>query len=69
MLVNYLLTAWRNLARNKLNAIINVSGLAVAFTCCILLFLAIRFEFSFDRFHRDVSRLFMVYGLDRKSVV
>jgi putative ABC transport system permease protein len=67
MLVNYLLTAWRNLAKNKLNAAINILGLAVAFTCSILLFLSIRFEFSFDRFHRDVSRLFTVYGLSHAA--
>jgi putative ABC transport system permease protein len=67
MLVNYLLTAWRNLARNKLNAFINIVGLAVAFTCSILLFLAIRFEFSYDRFHQDRSRLFLVYGSSRTA--
>jgi hypothetical protein len=67
MLVNYLLTAWRNLAKNKLNAFINILGLAVAFSFCILLFLAVRFEFSFDRFHRDVSRLYSVYGLSHRA--
>src|SRR5580704_6903373 len=67
MLLNYFLTAWRNLAKNKLNAAINILGLAVAFTCSILLFLSIRFEFSFDRFHRDVSRLFTVYGLSHAA--
>ncbi len=62
MLLNYLLTSWRNLVRNKVNGFINILGLAVAFTCCILLFLAVRFEFSFDDFHHDRSRLFLVYG-------
>jgi putative ABC transport system permease protein len=67
MLFNYLLTAWRNLTKNKLNAFINILGLAVAFTCCILLFLAIRFEFSFDRFHKDLPRLYEVYGLSHTA--
>ncbi|HLX67686.1 MAG TPA: ABC transporter permease, partial [Puia sp.] len=67
MLVNYLLTAWRNLVRNKLNAFINILGVAVASACSILLFLAIRFEFSYDSFHKDLSRLFMVYGSSRTA--
>jgi len=67
MLVYYLLTAWRNLARNKPNAFINILGLAVAFACSILLFLAVRFEFSYDDFHQDRSRLFLVYGLSHAA--
>src|SRR5215469_9824822 len=61
MIKNYLLTAWRNLRKNKFNAAINVIGLSVAFTCCILLFLLVRYEFSYDSFQRNGSRLYQVY--------
>jgi predicted permease len=64
MIRNYFLTAWRNLRKNKLNAVINITGLAVAFTCCILLFLMVRYEFSYDQFHASKNRLFEVYNLD-----
>jgi putative ABC transport system permease protein len=63
MIRNYFITAWRNLAKNKLNAFINILGLAVAFTCSILLFLAVRFEFSYDGFHTGKGQLFEVYNL------
>lgn len=63
MLRNYFLTAWRNLGKNKLNAFINVLGLAVAFTCCILLFLMVHHEFSFDQFQQNNSSLYKVYHL------
>jgi putative ABC transport system permease protein len=66
MLRNYFLTAWRNLLKNKVNALINVIGLAVAFTCCILLFLTVQFEFSYDRWHTAIGRLYQAYDLAHK---
>src|SRR5882757_412090 len=63
MIRNYFLTAWRNLKSNRLNAFINVAGLAVAFTVCILLFLMVHFEFSFDKFQKNSSSLYMAYNL------
>src|SRR5450756_286592 len=63
MIYSYFLTALRNLRKHKLNASINVIGLAVAFTCSILLFLLVFYEFSFDGFQRNGDRLFMVYNL------
>lgn len=67
MIRNYLLTAWRNLQKNKLNAFINVTGLSVAFTCCILLFLMVRFEFSYDQFHANKKSLYEVYSIDHQA--
>ena len=63
MIYSYFLTAFRNLRKHKLNASINVIGLAVAFTCSILLFLLVFYEYSFDGFQKNGSRLFMVYNL------
>ncbi len=63
MLRSYFLTAFRNLLKNKLNASINIIGLAVAFTCSILLFLMVNYEFSFDRFQQKGDRLFQLYHL------
>ncbi|MDO6434924.1 ABC transporter permease [Flavitalea sp. BT771] len=67
MIRNYFLTAWRNLKSNRLNSFINVAGLAVAFTVCILLFLMVHFEFSFDQFHKNGDRLFMAYNLSHTA--
>lgn len=63
MLRNYFLTAWRNLRKNKLTAGINVLGLIVGFTCCIVLSLMVKEQFSFDRFHENGNRLFKVYSV------
>lgn len=67
MIRNYLLTAWRNLQKNKFNATINVVGLSVAFTCCILLFLMVRYEFSYDSFQRNGDRLYKAYNLSHAA--
>lgn len=66
MFRNYFKTAWRNLAKNKLNASINVIGLAVAFICCILLSLTVYNEFSYDMFNKNGDKLFQVYALSHK---
>jgi putative ABC transport system permease protein len=54
MIKNYLKTALRNLRRNKVYATINVLGLTVGIAACLLIFLVIRFETSFDNFHSKV---------------
>jgi len=58
MFKNYLKIAWRNIRRNKLHSFINVVGLAVAFSICILLFLTAYFHLSYDSFHKEKSQLF-----------
>lgn len=60
MLKNYLKTALRNLKRNKGYAFINVLGLAVGIAACLLIFLVIRYETSFDTFHKDRENIYRV---------
>jgi len=67
MIRNYFLTAWRNLRKNKLNASVNILGLTVAFVCCILLFLTVYRELSFDDFQVNKDGLYKVYGVSYKA--
>jgi len=60
MFKNYFKTAIRNLKRNKSYAIINTLGLTVGITSCLLLFLVIRFESSFDNFHPKKNSIYRV---------
>ena len=39
MLKNYFKVAWRNMQRNKMNSLINVSGLSIGMACVILIVL------------------------------
>jgi len=58
MFKNYLKTAVRNLLRNKAFSFINIIGLSVSVAFCLLLFMHIRFEQSFDTFHKKKNHLF-----------
>ncbi|MGH2563119.1 MAG: ABC transporter permease, partial [Ginsengibacter sp.] len=61
MFRNYFLLAIRNIRKNKLHTFINVSGLAVAFTCSIFILLMVYRHFSYDNFEANKSKLFKVY--------
>jgi putative ABC transport system permease protein len=60
MIKNYFKTAFRNLKRNKSYAIINTLGLSVGIAACLLLFLVIQFENSFDNFHPKKKNIYRV---------
>src|SRR6185295_12456783 len=60
MFKNYFRTAFRNLNRNRSYAFINIAGLAVGVAACLLLFLVIQYEKSFDNFHQNKDRIYRV---------
>jgi putative ABC transport system permease protein len=60
MIKNYLKIAWRNVLKSKLFSSINVLGLSVGMTCCMLLLLYILSELSFDRHHKNASNLYLL---------
>jgi putative ABC transport system permease protein len=61
MISNYFKTAWRYLVRYKTYSAINVLGLAVGISCCILIMLFVRSEFSYDRFNTKADRIYRVW--------
>ena len=68
MLRNNLKLAIRNIFRSKLYTAINLIGLSVACAFCILVYLYVKNERSFDSFHRDKNRLFRLEVSDSDSV-
>ncbi|HEX2627951.1 MAG TPA: ABC transporter permease [Chitinophagaceae bacterium] len=60
MFRNYFKTALRNLRRNKVYAGINVAGLAVGIAACLLIFLVVRFETSYDTYHKNEKNIYRV---------
>jgi putative ABC transport system permease protein len=60
MLTNYLKLALRNLMRNKAYSFINIFGLALGVTCCLLLSLYIWDEMSYDKHHKRASDLYRI---------
>ena len=62
MLHNYLIIAWRNLWNNKVFSLINIIGLAVAMASCLLIYLYISFERSYDSFHENGKNIYRLIG-------
>jgi putative ABC transport system permease protein len=60
MFSNYLKRALRNLMRNKAYSFINIFGLALGITCCLLLSLYIWDEMSYDKHHKRVNDLYRI---------
>ena len=60
MIKNYFKTAYRNLVRNKSYAFINTLGLAVGIAACLLIFLVVQFESSFDNFHKKKNSIYRI---------
>ena len=58
MFTNYLKIAWRNLAKNKVFSFINIFGLSVGRTCCMLISLYIYHEISYDKYHVNAGKAF-----------
>jgi len=60
MLNNYLLVTLRNIRNSKLFSFINIAGLAIGLSACFLIWQYVRFESSYDSFHRHRDRLYRV---------
>ena len=58
---NYTKTALRAIRRFKGYSLINISGLAIGLTVCMLIVLWVADEWSFDRFNTNASRIYRVY--------
>ncbi|MDB5229863.1 MAG: transporter permease [Chitinophagaceae bacterium] len=60
MIKNYFKVAFRNLSRHKAFSFLNIIGLAAGMTACLLIFLYISFELSYDNFHTKSDRIYRV---------
>ena len=60
MIKNYLTIAWRNLLRRKTFSFINIAGLAIGIAACIIIFLYVHHELSFDQYNTKVDRIIRI---------
>src|SRR4051812_3692645 len=58
MIKNYLKIAWRSLKKNKLTSFINVFGLTLSISICLLIVLFIYEEVNYDKFEVDNERIY-----------
>ncbi|UCE41443.1 MAG: ABC transporter permease [Candidatus Aminicenantes bacterium] len=60
MIKNYFRIAFRNIQRHKGYSFINIVGLALGMTCCILILLWVKDEMATDKFHAKLDSLYLV---------
>ena len=60
MLKNYFKIAFRNLMKYKFISFINLFGLTVGLTCCLLILTYILNEVSYDKYNKNAERIYRV---------
>ena len=66
MFKNYLKIAWRSIRKNKVSSVINITGLTIGLSCCLLIALYIKHELSYDEFQTKgdrIGRVIMEYKI------
>ena len=66
MIRNYIITAWRNILKDKFYTFLNITGLAIGLIASIYIFLYIIDELTYDRSHVNYKR---IYRLESHFVI
>ena len=66
MINNYLRIALRNLIRHKGYSFINITGLAVGIAACLLIFVVVRYELSYDSFQKNYNQIYRVVTSEKR---
>jgi len=61
MIKNYTKITFRNLKKNKFYSFINITGLAIGIASCLIIFLWVQNELSYDRFHKNAGKLYRIF--------
>ncbi len=69
MIRNYLLTALRYIFRNKRFSLLNIFGLSLSMSVCMLIIVVIVDQLSYDQFHTKKERIYRVQSIDSLSNV
>ena len=60
MLKSYFKIAWRNLMKHKFISFINLFGLTIGLTCCLLILTYILNELSYDKYNKNADQVYRV---------
>ena len=64
MLKSILQIAIRNFTKRKTYSILNLLGLTIGITCCLLIFEYVAYERSYDSYNRNANRIYRVQESD-----
>ncbi len=61
MVLNYIVIAWRNLLKNRVVSVINISGLTLGLASAVLAILFARHELTYESNHDNADRIAKIY--------
>ncbi|MGV8878667.1 MAG: ABC transporter permease [Sphingobacteriaceae bacterium] len=67
MIKNYIKTAWRNLFQNKVYSLINIMGLAIGLTSCLLVATVVIDELSYDKQWKNGKDLYRIISISKMN--
>jgi putative ABC transport system permease protein len=67
MIKNYFKIAWRTLLKNRVFSLINVIGLAVSMSVCLLILAIIADQKSYDQFHTNKNRVYRILSIGKNN--
>ena len=67
MLKNYLKIGFRNLIKNKVFTTINIVGLSIGISGCLLIFCYVNFELRYDQFHTKSDQIYRIASLENEG--
>nr|WP_295928827.1 ABC transporter permease [uncultured Dyadobacter sp.] len=59
--------SFRRLWTDKTSAVINILGLALGMTCCLVIYVFVRYELSFDNFHSNADHTYRIVEHSKKA--
>lgn len=60
MIANYVRIAFRNIFKGKGYSVLNIAGLTIGMSCCLLIFHYVSYEKSYDKFEPDSKQIVRV---------
>jgi putative ABC transport system permease protein len=67
MIKNNFKIAWRNVVRNRKHATLNILGLGVAMAACIIVFLVLQYETSYDKHLKGYKDIYQIVTKDKDA--
>lgn len=67
MFKNYFKTTWRNIIKNRTFSFINILGLSVSMSVCLLIILIVNDQNSYDNFHVNKDRIYRIHTLSKSG--
>jgi hypothetical protein len=69
MFINFFMTAWRNIWRNKIFSFVNIISLSIGISISLVIYFIVSFDFSFDSGIRDSDRIYRVVSSSSRARV